>query len=202
VRFLSLIGVLILTTASPAQIVSVYGTYSAMHLSSVETGTVTANGGSQILYTSPWVSGVGGGVTLNFLPLGPIKIGFDLRGSTRKGTTGADTAMVGFRLGFKPPLLPIKPYVQVSGGYIATRTPNTSIYVGTPTGGTYNNQYLGYEVLGGIDYRLLHFVDLRLVEVGGGNGYSVGQIYNAGNQSTQSQQIPIFTINTGVVVHF
>jgi len=197
-----LLTIVLCAPVARTQILSVYGTYSAAHFSSVESGAVSTVSATVVNYTSFWASGVGGGVTFGFPPIGPVKIGFDVRGSTRKGTSGADLAMVGPKVGFKLPIVPLKPYIQASGGYIATRTPDSSVYAGTPTGGTYNNQYIAYEVLGGVDYSVLRFIDLRLIEIGGGEGFSVGQVANASGVHTSSQRIPVLTIDTGIVVHF
>jgi hypothetical protein len=178
--------------------VAVYVTSSSGHFSNVPTGSVLANGSYQEQYASYWTSGIGGGITLNVLPLGPVKLGFDFRGSTRPGTTGADTAMGGFKVGFNPPLIPLKPYIEAAGGYVATRTVNIST---SPTnssqtvGGTFNNKYAAWEVLGGIDYPLMKFVDLRLIELGGGRGVNIPGISGASDLS-------LFTVNSGLVVHF
>jgi len=197
-RTVLLAALVLLAVASAHAQVALYVTSSSDHLSSVATGLGLSGGTYQEQYTSFWTSGIGGGVTLNFLPLGPVKLGFDLRGSTRPGTIGADTAMGGFKVGFNPPLIHLKPYVQVSGGYVATRTVNISTSPSNPgqtVGGTFNNQYAAWEVIGGIDYPLVKFVDLRLVEVGGGSGVSI-------LGSTSTPNISLFTINTGIVLHF
>ena len=163
------------------QVAMVYVTYAPIHLSNVQTG-------NQAQYTDFWASGVGGGVTINFLPLPVVSLGLDLRGSTKPGTVGADTAMVGLKLGIRPPVIRIKPYVQASAGYLGTRTYSTSI----ATNSTSNNDYITWEILGGIDYPLMHFVDFRIVEVGAGQGWNTGSGGNAN----------IFTVNTGLVLHF
>jgi hypothetical protein len=177
-----------------AQVASLYVTSSSSHLSNVLTGTLLppSGPGPQPQYTNFWTSGIGGGVTVNFLPVGPIKVGFDLRGSTRPGTTGADTAMAGLKVAFTPPLIHIKPYVQASGGYVATRTVNVST---GSNGTTFNNQYAAWEILGGVDIPLAPFLDLRAVEVGGGQGVSV-------LGSSNSPNVSLFTINSGLVLHF
>jgi hypothetical protein len=172
--------------AARGQVVSIYGTYSPIHLANVQTGS--AGSGNQPQYTSYWASGFGGGVTLNFLQLPVVSLGLDLRGSTRPGTLGADTAMVGLKLGIHPPVIRIKPYVQASAGYLGTRTFSPSI----PVGSTNNGTQITWEILGGIDYPLMHFVDLRIIELGGGQGINTG---SGGNAS-------LFTVNTGLVVHF
>jgi hypothetical protein len=183
-----LIAVLLFAVSARAQ-VAVYVTSSSGHFSNVPTGVIGT--GNQEQYTSYWASGIGGGVTLNFLPIGPVKLGFDFRGSTRPGTTGADTAMGGIRLGINPPLIRIKPYVQASAGYVATRTVNVSSGL---VGQTFTNKCPAWEILGGIDYPLMRFLDLRVIEVGGGQAYPL--------LSSSNSNISMFTINTGVVFHF
>jgi hypothetical protein len=175
------------------QVASLYVTSSSNRMSNVLTGSLQSSGsGFQPQYANFWASGIGGGFTLNFLPVGPVKLGFDLRGSTRPGTVGADTAMGGLRLALTPPLIRIKPYVQVSGGYVATRTLNVSAGSG---GSTFGNQYAAWEILGGIDIPLARFLDLRAVEIGGGTGTSIFGSSNASN-------ISMFTVNSGLVLHF
>jgi hypothetical protein len=178
--------------------VAVYVTSSSGHFSNVPTGLVQTGSTNQEQYASYWTSGIGGGLTLNFLPLGPVKLGFDFRGSTRPGTTGADTAMGGFKVGFNPPLIHLKPYIEAAGGYVATRTVNVSTSPSNPSqtvGGTFNNKYAAWEILGGIDYPLVKFVDLRLIEVGGGKGVNIPGI-------SGSSDLSLFTVNSGLVVHF
>jgi hypothetical protein len=166
------------------QISEIYVTSSNLRASNVPSGT--AGNPPVTQYDTFWASGIGGGVTLNFIPLPVVSLGVDLRGSTKPGTTGADTAMVGLKLGVHPPLIHIKPYVVGSAGYVATRTS------AAVTGATVNNKYLGWELSGGVDYPLIHFVDLRVIEIGGGG------VVDAGSGNTPS----LFHINTGLVFHF
>ena len=189
---------LLSAVAAHAQAVSIYATSSSGRYTNVQTGSVLTGSGYQEQYANFWASGIGGGVTFNFLPVGPVKLGFDFRGSTRPGTTGADTALAGFKVGFNPPLIHLKPYIQASGGYLATRTVNVSTNPSNPSqtvGGTFSNKYAAWEVLGGVDVPLASILDLRLIEIGGGTGIIVPGTANAPN-------ISLFTVNTGVVVHF
>jgi hypothetical protein len=164
-----------------AQVASIYVTYAPTHLTNVQTGTPPQ-------YTTYWSNGVGGGVTINFLPLPVISLGVDFRGSTRPGTPDADTAQAGIKLTVRPPVIRAKPYVEAAAGYLGTRTVRTS----SPLGSTANGNYITWEILGGIDYPVLHFVDLRLVEVGGGQAINTGSGVNPS----------LFTVNTGLVLHF
>ena len=208
-RRLIYLAVLALAPCAGAQIVEAYATFSPTHAGNVQTGSVLIPTGTgnqytyQEQYTSFFAPAIGGGVTFSVIPLGPLRLGFDLRGSTRPGVNGVDTALFGVKLAVKPPLLPIKPYVQVSGGYVATRTGNvstvTSGSASTTAGGTFTNQYAAFEGIAGVDYHFLPFLNLRLVEVGYGKGYDTG--ISTGSFSTQNN-LNFFTINTGVVAHF
>ncbi len=204
-RFL-LLALLALPTAARSQIFSAYVTSANSHFTGVQTSTVVAGTSStsaNYATSDFWTSGVGGGVTLGVLPVGPIHIGLDLRGSTRPGVSGADTAMAGLRVGLKPPIIRIKPYVQASGGYVGTRTPDLSAGIKTTTGmPTFNNRYAAWEILGGVDYPLLPFVDFRVVEFGGGRGYAYSSTTALNLSLTSGPQISLFTVNTGLVVHF
>ncbi len=189
-RRLLFAATLLIPIAAESQAISVYGTFSPVHASNVETGI---NASNQEQFTSYWSNGFGGGVTLGLIPIGPIRLGFDFRGSTKSGLNGADTALAGLKFGIKVPLISLKPYVQASAGYLATRTANVSS--GATPNTTFGNQYLAYEILGGLDYPLVHFVDLRLIEIGAGQGVNVFAFGSTANAT-------IFTVNTGIVVHF
>jgi hypothetical protein len=182
-RLLIASALLFVCLAAHAQISEIYVTSSNLRLSGVPEGTA----GGATLHDVFWASGIGGGVTLNLLPLPVVSLGIDVRGSTKPGTTGADTALAGIKLGVHPPLIRIKPYIQGSAGYLATRAHSTN----TP-GGTVANRYLMWEVLGGVDVPLVHFIDLRLVEVGGGG------VVNTSSSNSPS----LFSINSGLVIHF
>jgi hypothetical protein len=200
-RYILFAAVLLPGAAAHAQVVSIYATSSSARFSNVQTGTNLTPSGYQNQYTNFWKTGIGGGVTFNILPVGPIRLGLDFRGSTRQGTVGADTAMAGFKVGFHPPVIPIKPYLQASGGYVATRTVNVSS--GATSNSTFNNQYAAWEILGGVDFPIVPFLDVRLVEVGGGTGYGVGT-YSLGTGFIGGPRptISMFTVNSGLVFHF
>jgi hypothetical protein len=184
---------LVLPLVAHAQLAA-YITYSPTHLSSVDTGAVYTGTGYTEQTASYWSSGVGGGVTFTMIHVPVLSLGLDLRGSTKPGTAGSDSAMAGLKLTAHPPIIPFKPYVQVSGGYLDTRTTNissSSNNASTTVGGTFTNKYGAYEILGGLDYPFIHFVDLRIIEIGAGKGYGFGT-----NNPT------FVTLNTGFVVHF
>lgn len=170
-----------------AQVVSVYGTFSPIHVGNAVTGTTTTGG--------YWAEGIGGGVTLTPFHAGPVSLGLDIRGSKAWQKQSADTILVGVKLGINPPILPIKPYIQASGGYIGSRA---TLVDGEPfpiAGSSPSTGFWAYEVLGGLDYKFLPHLDLRLIEIGGGQG-----LYRSG--PTNAPNISLLTINTGVVLHF
>jgi hypothetical protein len=181
-------------------------TSSSTQFSNVQTGTVTTfNSTNQTTTTQAqgvnfWASGLGIGLSSTTLPLGPVKFGFDLRGSVRPGATGADTLLAGIKLAVN--LSRIKPYIEAEGGYLETRTLNqssVSIVTSTgtssaATGGFYTNRYAGWEIFGGVDYPLMRFVDLRVIEIGGGSGVDIS---NVGGPN-----VSLFSINSGIVLHF
>lgn len=186
-----LVSALVRAAGAHAQF-SIYGTFAPVRISNVATGN---NPGQNAGYSTStyWAQGFGAGVTVNFLPLPVVSLGLDLRGSSRPGTQGADLALAGLKLGAKIPLLHIKPYIEAAGGYAGTRARVTT---GAAAGSTVSDHFAAYEVLGGLDYPLVHFVDLRLIEVGGGKG-----TYLSG-PNNDIPNISLFTVNTGVVIHF
>jgi len=189
---------LLSAVAARAQAVSIYATSSSSHFSNVQTGLALTSSGAQEQYANFWTSGIGGGLTFNFLPMGPVKLGFDFRGSTRPGTAGSDTALAGLKVAFNPPVIHLKPYIQASGGYVATRTLNLSTNPTNPSqtvGGTFTNQYAAWEILGGIDVPVAPILDLRLLEIGGGSGTNI-------LGTTGTPNISLFTFNSGIVLHF
>jgi hypothetical protein len=191
-----LLALFFTATAAQAQAFSIYGTFSPAHLSNVETGAVySATSGYVNQTTSYWSSGFGGGLTANFLPIGPLRIGFDLRGSVKPGSIGANYALFGFKVGVHPPVLKFHPYGQFSVGYLSSSTTNVSTPAGQTTGsigGIFANKYAAYEIMGGVDYPLIPHLDVRVIELGGGGALHIGGSYNPS----------LFTINSGVVLHF
>ncbi len=195
------------SVAARAQLAEVYGTVNFTHISNIETGAISTSTTSTEQFASNTPVGVGGGVTFNFLPLPVVKLGVDLRGSTRPGTVGADTALGGIKLTVKPPFFKPKFFIEGAAGYLATRTVNVSTGLAVNT--TFGNQYAIYQVIGGVDYPLVHFVDFR-VEAAGGRSFGNGTIYNStatsiGGVTTTSStnaNVSLFTVNTGFVLHF
>ena len=194
-RFL-LTLLLALPAAASAQVISIYGTFSGTNASGLVDGNAgSITSGYTTTTTSHFSPGFGGGVTFGILPVGPVHLGFDLRGSTKPGSDGADLILAGPRLGLKIPAIRLKPYVQASGGYLRTRT--TLVNSGLPAGSQLTAQYGAWEAIGGIDYPLLPVLDFRVIEVGGGKAYE----YSAPGVGA-TYTVSLFTINTGLVLHF
>ena len=195
-RRLSLIATLAFAVAAApaahAQFLSVYGTFSPVHVSNVGTGVTGSNNTQQ--FTSFWAPTLGGGVTVNMLNLHVVKLGLDARGATKSGTTGADTAELSLRLGFQPPLLRLKPYAQLGVGYLATRTANVSA---GSAGATVTNKYATLGGHAGVDAPLIPFLDFRVLELGFAHAYSTGISFTNVNESANT-----FTVSTGLVAHF
>ena len=188
--------VLALVTAAHSQVFSAYATFSGTDVFGLVNGnTGNVISGYHTTTTSHLSPGIGGGVTLGVLPIGPVHLGFDLRGSTKPGNDGADLVLAGPRLALKLPVIRLKPYVQASGGYLRTRT--TLVNSGLPAGTQLTAQYGAWEALGGVDIPLLPVLDLRLIEVGGGKAYEFSA---AGVNGTYT--VSLFTVNSGLVLHF
>ncbi len=127
---------------------------------------------------STFIKGGTFGVYDDFFSLGPIKLGADLRGSRLTGDSVSESKIQGgLRLAVKPPLLPIKPYVEALTG--ATKEDAGSLK------GSYHSTY---EVNGGVDFTFFPHLDWRVAEVGAGS---------FGSQTDKN-----FHISTGLVVRF
>ena len=116
---------------------------------------------NDLTQTSTFVTGGTFGVYDDFYRLGPIHLGGDLRGSVlSKDSTNLTKVLVGGRLAVKPPVLPIKPYVQFNAGLAKLTTASAAVQPGYKA---------AYEVNGGVDLTFLPHLDWRMVEVGAGN---------------------------------
>jgi len=113
--------------------------------------------------------------------------------------------MAGPRLSLRTPIVHIKPYIAAEAGYVDTRTAGSTV---TSNGGgstvatnaaTITNQYAAWEIFGGVDVPIFSHIDFRAVEIGGGRSFTVSS--NAFTVNS-SQQITLFSIDTGIVVHF
>ena len=190
-RSLPILALLLAAPLAHAQIVSVYGTFAPVHLSNLVNGSTSTGAAST---TSQWNPGFGVGATFNVLPLGPVRLGLDIRDSEKTGNNSSALILAGPRLDVHLPLLRFHPYIEAAGGYLRTRT--SLVNSPLPTGTQETANFAAYEILGGIDYRAVPFFDLRLIEIGGGQGYSFSGSAGTGNN------VSLFTVSTGVVFHF
>lgn len=193
--------------------VGVYGEYSGSTISGVQClepfGQCSASNGN----VKP--SGLMGGVYYDFRTVGPVRLGFDLRGGvdrsnksalTSAGDKNATTSnflLGGIRGTVKTPISWMRPYLQVSAGWNRTDAASYSVVpvtTGTAVTGTqyqthlYSN-YLQYEVFAGLDVKVLPFMDLRAVELGIGNMNSIGSSYSG------PTSLGVKTIGAGLVFH-
>lgn len=174
------------------QAAEVYGTFTEVHGNNVPgSGTACPVITAPCVATNPngSVNGLGPGVglTLNFVHNPGFTFGLDFRGSKHFGGNGADTGLLGLKLGVQVPLLHLRPYIQASGGYLGT-------YL-APSGSstTTANHYYAAEILGGVDYPLLPRIDIRVLEVGAGHSL---------NSNANAIRPTFVTASTGVVFRF
>jgi hypothetical protein len=179
-RRLILLAPLLLAPVLHAQLAEAYGTLAINH-ENVQLRPYTEAASSA--YTP--VGGTFGG-TFNFVPLKLLTIGIDGRETV---ASGANFWLAGIQIKVKPPVLPIKPFFRISVGEEHLHVPqsySTTIPNPAPI------DYYIYNAALGVDYRLRHFVDLRLVEIGDGR--------TLGGGSTNPTSL--LTVSTGIVVHF
>lgn len=163
--------------------VGIYGNFNLTHASAISsTGTTS---------TSETFYGGGGGVYDEFIHLGPVGAGVDVRGDYAVGGLYHYRNLLGgLRLSVKPPVLPIRPYLQLSAGVGGTRYTGThSLFITQIPWG----DKLLYEILGGIDSTILPHVDFRVVEIG------------VGRQKSTDDGAPsdtLLVVNTGLVLRF
>jgi hypothetical protein len=194
------------TTIAHAQF-GVYGTVSVNRLSGIQ-GSPNAVG--SVVNDSVDPVGGGGGVYYDFMKLGPVRLGADLRGTITTSKQGAYTTsrgagtriysgLGGIRAVFHTPYIALKPYIQGSVGIgrsdYGLFTPNTTVTVAgfnAQTTGEAIHNNLEYEGFAGVDFRVLPVMDFRVVELGYGALTSFG---------TSGHTYPIGTISSGIVFH-
>ncbi|MEO6981514.1 MAG: hypothetical protein ABI072_00175 [Edaphobacter sp.] len=179
------------TVASSAHAqLAVYGTVTVNQMSGIKNSPLATFGPAGDINPI----GGGGGVYYDFLRLGRVKLGADLRStltSTKRGAyissdgSGARlySTLGGIRAVFHTPFVPLRPYLQVSAGLGRTD------YGLLPLTNKNNFQYMGYA---GIDITLLPVMDFRLVEFGYGGLNPMG---------TNSHNYPIKSVSSGLVFH-
>jgi hypothetical protein len=200
---LFLAAVAVTSTASAHAQFGAYGMFTVDRLSNIASSpqptTATDLANTRANTVDPL--GGTGGVYYDFLKLGPVKLGADLRGSiltTKRGAYvnfnggGARiySALGGVRAVFHTPLAPLRPYIQGSVGL------GRSDY-GLFTSGSTNGQVVihnnfEYEGLAGLDIKLLPIMDWRVAELGYGGLNPFG---------TYSHNYPIKQVSMGFVFH-
>ncbi|HEX3968596.1 MAG TPA: hypothetical protein VHW70_11565 [Edaphobacter sp.] len=185
------------TTSAHAQ-VGVYGMFTVDRLSNLQSSPLLPVPAPRVDPVNPL--GGTGGVYYDFLKLGPVKLGADLRGSiltTKRGAyvtanaggTRIYSVLGGVRAAIHTPLAPLKPYIQLSAGlgrsdYGLSQTTSTGQII------IYNN--FQYEGLVGLDVKLLPIMDWRVAEFGYGGLDPFGAL---------SHNYPIKQVSMGFVFH-
>jgi hypothetical protein len=166
-------------SAAQAQI-GIYGKFDATNLS----------GTSNNFETLGWYKGGGGGLYYDFIHLGPVRLGADLRGNFLTGNQQKFKSVLGgLRLSVKPPILPIRPYIQ---GLVGVGGASHSGLGNTGT--IYSNKF-EYQVVGGLDYTLFPHIDWRAAEIGYGRISGI-------SSNPSAPAVNTFTLGTGIVVRF
>jgi hypothetical protein len=173
------------------QAAEVYGTFTEVHGNNIPGNNTPCPATGVCLPTNPNGSvnglGPGGGLTLNFVHNSGFTFGVDFRGSKHIAGNGADTGLLGLKLGVQVPLLHLRPYLEGAGGYLGTYEKPS----GSST--TNVNHYYAAEVLGGVDYPILPRIDFRVLEVGAGHAL---------NTNVSATRPTFITASTGVVFRF
>jgi hypothetical protein len=199
---LVLAAVTAVATASAHAQLGVYGEFTVDRLSNIASSPLPQISSPLANARANTVDPIGGtgGVYYDFMKLGPVKLGADLRGTiltTKRGAyvnfngSGARiySALGGVRAVFKTPFVPLKPYIQGSAGlgrsdYGLSNTTSTGQVI------LYNN--FEYEGLAGLDIKLLPIMDWRVAEFG------YGGLNPFGNNS---HNYPIKQVSMGFVFH-
>ena len=205
---LLLAAVAVATAVSSQAQVGVYGMFTVDRLSRIASSPLPPppNSSDPAFARSDTVDPIGGtgGVYYDFMKLGPVKLGADVRGSiltTKRGAyinfngPGAHIYSVlgGVRGSFQTPVKSLKPYLQISVGLGRS---DYGLYTGRPASTQplpniiYNN--FQYEGLAGLDIKLLPVLDWRVAEFGYGGLDPFG---------TYSHNYPIKQVSMGFVFH-
>lgn len=162
--------------------VGIYGMFSAGHLSGFNTSAQSPSNNNG----SFWAYGGTVGLYDDFLKMGPLKLGGDVRGFAQHSSHTPQEnqlrgGLVGLRLALHLPAVPFKPYLQ---GEIGGASTNFGV----------NNSrsgYFAYQVQVGADYTVFPHVDLR-------GEYGAGQLRSV----LGSDGLPMQQLGGGLVVRF
>jgi hypothetical protein len=189
------------TTSAHAQ-VGVYGMFTVDRLGNIASSPLPApptTGPNARLNTADPLGGTGG-IYYDFMKLGPVRLGADLRGSILTTKRGANvsfndsgtriySALGGIRAVFHTPIAPLKPYIQGSVG-LGRSDYGLSYTTANGQDTIYNN--FEYEGLAGLDVKLLPIMDWRVAEFGYGGLNPFG---------TYSHNYTIKQVSMGFVFH-
>jgi hypothetical protein len=137
--------------------------------------------------------GAGVGIYDDFLHLGPVRFGMDVRGDLE--TTDKlqyQSVLAGFRVVGKLPVLPFRPYAEALIGEGGTR--DKGPYAVGITNVPYAHK-LTYALLTGLDWSIFPHIDFRVLEIGYGR-----QSESTGFNTTTSDSMLL--LSSGVVVRF
>jgi hypothetical protein len=177
-----------------------YGMFTVNQLSNIKSSPVAeGNTGPYAVDDSVNPLGGTGGIFYDWKKFGPVRLGFDARGSILTTKRGAYTnfngpgariysGLGGVRGSFHTRWQPLKPYVQGSFGWARS---DYGLYTSSnQTGITPNTMYNNFEwqALAGLDIKLLPYMDFRLAEFGYGG-------------LDNSHNYPIKQVSSGVVFH-
>jgi hypothetical protein len=192
---LLLAAVAVATSVSAHAQVGVYGMFTVDRLSNIQSSPLLPSPAPRVDPVNPL--GGTGGVYYDFMKLGPIRLGADLRGSiltTKRGAyvtnngggTRIYSALGGVRGVFHTPFAPLKPYVELSAGL------GRSDYGLFTNGAVVLHNNFQYEGLAGLDIKLLPIMDWRVAEFGYGGLDPFG---------ANSHNYPIKQVSMGFVFH-
>ena len=196
-KALLLLAVATFAAATAQAQLGVYGTFTASKLGNLKSSPAAAGFSGVNNDVSPL--GGTGGIYYDFLKVGPVKLGADLRGTILTTKRGAFTnynaggarinsALFGVRAVFHAPLfhLPLRPYLQASAGL---GNSNYGLLYGNGVTLHNNFEYMGYA---GVDIPVLPIMDFRLVELGIGGLDPFG---------SSSHNYSLQTVSSGLVFH-
>jgi len=188
-RWLAVLIFLVGVGSAHAQF-AVYGMGSAGRLSRFNAIHPAPVGGTNPVNSDGnfWAYGGTLGIYDDFLKLGPLKLGGDVRGFIQKSnnTNGAYEnqlrgGLIGLRLALHAPLVPVKPYIQAEVGGASTNYGQNASRTGN----------FAYQVQLGADFTIFPHLDVR-AEYGG------GQLMGVLGSSTNSMQ----QLGAGLVIRF
>ena len=200
---LILAAVAVVSTASAHAQFGVYGMFTVDNLSNIASAPQPTTPTDLANTRSNSVNPLGGtgGIYYDFMKLGPMRLGADVRGSiltTKRGAYenfnggGARIYSVlgGVRGSFRTKYAPVKPYLQLSAGL--GRSDYGLFTQGSTNGQVVIHSNFQYEGLAGLDLKLLPIMDWRVIELGYGGLDPFG---------TYSHNYPIKQIGMGFVFH-